>query len=152
MLMARRRGPFSDRCPPRSAAAESEALVANVAREFGVVGLGRMGGGLALQALEKGMRVVGFDSRGAPADMVKAGLIGIRKLNEFRQNLSAPRAILVYVPAGPAVDQVLADVAAQLSAGDVLVDGGNSYWGDSIRRHRHFKEKGINLVDLGTSG
>ena len=126
--------------------------MASVAREFGVIGLGRMGGGLAVQAMEKGMRVAGYDPRGAPPDMLKAGLLAARRLEDFRQHLSAPRAVFVYVPAGPAVDQVLNDLAAQLAAGDIIVDGGNSYWGDSIRRHEHLKQKGIQLVDLGTSG
>ncbi len=120
--------------------------------EFGVVGLGRMGGNLALQALEKDMRVVGFTREGAPDEMLGAGLVEIRSLDGFKAQLSPQRGVFVYIPAGPAVDQLLDDLAAQLDAGDILVDCGNSYWGDSIRRHRRLKEQGIHFVDLGTSG
>jgi len=120
--------------------------------EFGVVGLGRMGGDLVLQALEKGMRVVGFTRRGAPDDMLGAGLVEVGSLEEFKARLATPRVVFLYIPAGPPVDQVLDDLAEQLDEGDILVDGGNSYWGDSIRRHRRLKERGIHFVDLGTSG
>ena len=123
-----------------------------VGNEYGVIGLGRMGGNLARQALEKGTRVVGFTRRGAPSDMIEAGLVEVRSFEDLKQQLSPPRAVFVYIPAGPAVDKVLDDLAAQLDAGDVLVDGGNSYWGDSIRRHRRLEEEGIHFVDLGTSG
>ncbi len=121
-------------------------------QEFGVVGLGRMGGNLALQALEKGIRVVGFELKKISEDFRKAGLIGIDRMEGFRKELSSPRAIFIYIPAGPIIDTVLDDLAKQLEPGDLLVDGGNSYWGDSIRRHRRLQEKGIQLVDLGTSG
>ena len=121
-------------------------------QEFGVVGLGRMGGNLALQALEKGIRVVGFELKELSEDFRKAGLIGIDRMEGFRKELSSPRAIFIYIPAGPIIDTVLDDLAKQLEPGDLLVDGGNSYWGDSIRRHRRLQEKGIQLVDLGTSG
>ncbi len=124
----------------------------DVKREYGVVGLGRMGGNLARQALEKGMRVVGYTRHAAPPDMIEAGLIEIRSYGDFRKHLSSPRAVFVYIPAGPEVDQVLDDIAQELEPGDILVDGGNSYWGDSIRRHQRFQEKGIRFVDLGTSG
>ncbi len=120
--------------------------------EFGVVGLGRMGGDLALQALEKGMRVVGSMRKGAPDDMLGAGLVEVGSLEECKARLAPPRVVFLYIPAGPPVDQVLDDLAEQLDEGDILVDGGNSYWGDSIRRHRRLKERGIHFVDLGTSG
>ena len=120
--------------------------------EFGVVGLGRMGGDLALQALEKGMRVVGSTRKGAPDDMLGAGLVEVGSLEEFKARLATPRVVFLYIPAGPPVDQVLDALAEQLDEGDILVDGGNSYWGDSIRRHRRLKERGIHFVDLGTSG
>ncbi|MCA1738457.1 MAG: hypothetical protein LC740_06405 [Actinobacteria bacterium] len=120
--------------------------------EFGAVGLGRMGGDLALQALEKGMHVVGFTRGGAPDGMLGAGLVEINSMEDFKEHLAPPRVVFIYIPAGPPVDQVLDDLAAQLDEGDVLVDGGNSYWGDSIQRYRRLKERDINFVDLGTSG
>jgi 6-phosphogluconate dehydrogenase len=123
-----------------------------VLNEFGVVGLGRMGGGLAMQALEKKMNVAGYELRGASAELRKAGLKEVSGLDGFRAALKSSRAVFVYVPAGPLVDKVINDLAKELEPGDIIVDGGNSYWGDSIRRHRQLKEHGIQLVDLGTSG
>lgn len=120
--------------------------------EFGVVGLGRMGGELSIQAMEKGMRVVGFDIHSVPDPLTKAGMEIANTLEEFRSKLTSPRVIFVYIPAGPAVDSVLNKIAEHLDKGDIIVDGGNSYWGDSIRRHARLQEKGIELVDLGTSG
>lgn len=124
----------------------------DVMREYGIVGLGRMGGNLTRQALEKGIRVVGYTRHAAPPDIIQAGLIEIRTFADFRKHLRAPRAIFVYIPAGPEVDQTLDALAEALEEGDILVDGGNSYWGDSIRRHQRLQGKGIHLVDLGTSG
>ncbi len=123
-----------------------------VAKEFGIVGLGRIGGNIALHGLEKGMRVVGQDVQDPPRELTDAGLVAIRNVEEFRTQLAPPRAIIIYVPAGPIVDSVLDGLALQLDGGDVIVDGGNSYWGDSIRRHDRLAELGIHFVDLGTSG
>src|SRR2546429_2333690 len=111
-----------------------------------------MGGTLPRQAMETGMHVVGYTRHAASPDMVEAGLIEIRSFADFRKHLSAPRAIFVYIPAGPEVDQTLDAIAEELEEGDILVDGGNSYWGDSIRRHQKLQGKGVHLVDLGTSG
>lgn len=124
----------------------------NTKMEFGIVGLGQIGGGLAQQALAKDMRVVGFDTRGAGHELKQDGLHEITNAVEFRNQLAKPRIIFLYVPAGPIVDEVLDELAAHLEAGDVIVDGGNSYWGDSIRRHARLDEAEIGFVDLGTSG
>jgi 6-phosphogluconate dehydrogenase len=120
--------------------------------EFGVIGLGRIGGGLAHQALEKGLRVVGASRSGAPGELLEAGLVEVKDFGGFRGKLAAPRAVCLYVPAGPAVDKILGDLGEALEAGDVIVDGGNSYWGDSIRRHARLREKNLHFVDVGTSG
>jgi len=111
-----------------------------------------MGGNLALQALEKRIRVVGFTRGGVPPALLKAGLIEARSLADFKKRLASPRPVFLYIPAGPAVDQVLNKLATYLEQSDILVDGGNSYWGDSIRRHQRLQAKGIHFVDLGTSG
>ena len=124
----------------------------DVKREFGVVGLGRMGANLALQALDKGMRVVGFDVKRVPAELIRGGLVEVNILDGFREKLSPSRAVFIYIPAGPIVDRVIDDLVPHLDRGDIIVDIGNSYWGDSIRRHRRLSEKGIHFVDLGTSG
>jgi 6-phosphogluconate dehydrogenase len=126
--------------------------MATVKREFGVVGLGRMGGGLALQARDKGMRVVGFDAAGLRSELAEAGIVAATTLDELAQKLERPRAVFLYVPAGPLIDDLIEQLAPRLERGDVIVDGGNSYWGDSVRRHRALAAKGIELVDLGTSG
>lgn len=120
--------------------------------QFGVVGLGKMGANLSLQALEKGMRVVGNDLHGAPDELKQAGLVEVEELAGFREELSKPRVVLVYVPAGPVVDKVLDGLADVLEADDILVDSGNSYWGDSLRRYRRYRERGLQFIDLGTSG
>ena len=120
--------------------------------QFGVIGLGRIGGNLALQALEKGFGVAGFARKGAPEYLTRAGLVASPALESFRQILSPPRVVFVYVPAGPAVDAVLHELGLHLEAGDIVVDGGNSYWGDSIRRHRRLAATNIHFIDVGTSG
>jgi len=106
--------------------------MAKVKREYGVVGLGRMGDNLSLQAMEKGIKVAGFVQKKARPELLQAGLVEIKSYDGFRMNLSSPRVIFVYIPAGPEVDRVLDDIASILEKGDILVDGGNSYWGDSI--------------------
>ena len=121
-------------------------------KAFGLVGLGKMGANLALQALEKGLQVVGFDLRGASEELKGAGLAEVSGLAGLRERLAAPRIVLVYVPAGPAVDSVLDELCGALEPGDLLVDGGNSYWGDSMRRQARLRERGFRFVDLGTSG
>ena len=126
--------------------------MATYPREFGVIGLGRMGGNLARQALGKGMRVVGLTLEGAPADLLRAGLVEIHAQADFRARLAPPRAVFLYIPAGPVVDVVLDELAQHLEPGDIIADGGNSYWGDSIRRHQRLRQHGLHLVDLGTSG
>ena len=120
--------------------------------EFGVIGLGRMGGGLAYQALNKGMRVVGRDVAPATQELKDLGLIETTSLKDLVSKLATPRIIFMYIHAGPPIDTMLENLAAVLSPGDVIVDGGNSYWGDSIRRQKWLHEKGFHLIDLGTSG
>lgn len=119
---------------------------------LGIVGLGRMGGGLARQALEKGMRIVGHTIGGASADLRKAGLVECAGLADFHHLLEAPRCILLYVPAGTAVDAILDEIGEFLGPSDVVADGGNSYWGDSVRRHRRMRDRERRFVDVGTSG
>ena len=118
--------------------------------EFGVVGLGRMGGGLAIQAIAKGYRVAGWTPRGPSEELKRAGLIDGETPAGLVAALKRPRILLVYVPAGSAVDKVLDDLP--LDRGDIVVDGGNSYWGDSLRRHQRLADRGIHFIDAGTSG
>jgi 6-phosphogluconate dehydrogenase len=120
--------------------------------ELGIVGLGRMGANLALQAVEKGLRVVGFDRKGPSNELREAGVIAAGSLPELARALTAPRKILLYIPAGLAVDQLIDTLVPSLERDDILVDGGNSYWGDSIARFGRLRSAGIHFVDLGTSG
>ncbi len=124
----------------------------NELKEFGVVGLGRMGGNISKRALELNMRVVGYTVEGAPNALIQDGLIEIDTIEKFKKELTPPRAIFIYIPAGPDIDLMLDNLSSCLSPGDILVDGGNSYWGDSIRRQKKLQKQGIHLVDLGTSG
>lgn len=121
-------------------------------REIGIVGLGRMGAGLALHAAERGYRVAGHDIGGVSAELREAGVVELGELDDIRRELSPPRAVLLYVPAGPVVDELLGRLGGVLEPGDLIVDGGNSYWGDSIRRHARLRDGGIRFCDLGTSG
>ena len=122
-------------------------------KTIGVVGLGGMGGNLARQALDKGYGVVGFQRSGAPADLREQGMAAAEDMRSLASQLEKPRKVLLYVPAGPSVDRVVADLVPHLEAGDIIVDGGNSYWGDSAARAKKLKEEhGLHLLDVGTSG
>jgi len=120
--------------------------------EFSIVGLGKIGGALARQALENGYRIVGLAKHGVPAELTSAGLVAAGSLSDLGHSLRKPRIVLLYVPAGPVVDEILDELEIVLSEGDVIVDGGNSYWGDSIRRYQRLKERGLRFIDVGTSG
>ncbi len=85
-----------------------------IKKEWGLIGLGKMGGNLALQALEKGMKVTGYDLKKAPEELLKAGFTQIQHLEDFKQKLSRPRAVLLYIPAGPAVDGLIESLAGKL--------------------------------------
>jgi 6-phosphogluconate dehydrogenase len=119
---------------------------------FGIVGLGKMGGNLARQALAKKLAVAGFSQSEPAPDLTLAGLVAAKTLADLAAALQHPRIILLYIPAGPAVDKTLDELSGILDAGDIVADGGNSYWGDSIRRHARLRRRGIHFVDLGTSG
>ena len=118
---------------------------------IGIIGLGKMGAGLAQQAAEKGFPVVGLDLRPRP-DLETANLTVVTDMAALVAALPAPRRIFLYIPAGPAVDGLIDQLTPHLQAGDTVVDGGNSYWGDSIRRAARLQEKGLYFVDCGTSG
>lgn len=121
-------------------------------QEIGIVGLGKMGGNIARQALRAGFRVAGQTKGDIPRDLVEAGLQTIENAEGFRAALSPPRLVFLWVPAGPIVDQMLDTLAKALEPGDIIIDGGNSYWGDSIDRHARLGARGLHFVDLGTSG
>jgi 6-phosphogluconate dehydrogenase len=121
--------------------------------ELGLVGLGRMGANMARRLMRDGHRVVAYDVN---ADAVEAladeGAEGAGSLEELADKLSGPRAVWVMVPAGEIAGRTIADLGAVLEAGDAIVDGGNSYYRDDIRRAEELRERGVDLVDCGTSG
>jgi 6-phosphogluconate dehydrogenase len=120
--------------------------------EFGIIGLGNIGGNLARQALGKGLRVVGHERHEPDPALVDAGLEAAASVEALCAKLAPPRRVFLYVPAGAVVDELLAELTQHLQKGDVVADGGNSYWGDSGRRHDRLKKHGLHFVDLGTSG
>lgn len=120
--------------------------------EFGVIGLGRMGGGLAHKGLNEGLKVVGQDISAPSQKLLDAGLIFTKDYIGFVQHLKAPRIILVYIPSGSMIDTVMENLLKVLETGDIVIDGGNSYWGDSIRRHKKYLKSGVHFLDIGTSG
>lgn len=110
-----------------------------------------MGANLMRQALERGYRVAGY-TKGEPPESPGEGFHLVGVFSALRDALAIPRKIFLYVPAGVAVDELVDALAQQLDAGDIILDGGNSYWGDSIRRAQRLAAYGIHLLDLGTSG
>jgi len=119
--------------------------------ELGIIGLGKMGGNLALQCIDRGIRVVG-KARGPKPQLTEKGVKVVKDYNEFVGSLKPPRVIFLSLPAGPTIDKVLKELVPQLNKGDVVMDGGNSYYKDSIRREAELSKLGIYFVDCGTSG
>jgi 6-phosphogluconate dehydrogenase len=120
--------------------------------QLGMIGLGRMGANMVRRLLKGGHECVVFDmSPKAVAELVKEKAVGTGSLAEFTKTLSKPRAVWLMVPAG-VVDKTIADLAPHLEPGDILIDGGNSYYIDDIRRATELAPKSIHYVDVGTSG
>jgi len=117
-----------------------------------MIGLGRMGASMVLRLQKAGHHCVVFDtSADAVAASAKQGATGASSLADFVQKLATPRAIWLMVPAG-VVDPTLEKLVPLLASGDILIDGGNSYYHDDIHRAQELKEKGIHYVDVGTGG
>jgi 6-phosphogluconate dehydrogenase len=121
--------------------------------QLGMIGLGRMGANMVRRLMRGGHECVVFDLN---ADSVKAlvseGATGAESLDDFVAKLHAPRAVWIMVPAGNPTEQTVLNLAAKLTAGDVIIDGGNAYFKDDVRRSKMLAEKNINYVDVGTSG
>jgi 6-phosphogluconate dehydrogenase len=121
--------------------------------QLGMVGLGRMGANLVRRLMRDGHECVVYDvNPEAIARLVGEGAVGADSLADMAAKLEAPRAVWVMVPAGKITEQTVTDVAAALEKGDVVIDGGNSYYRDDIRRAATLGEKGIDHIDCGTSG
>jgi len=121
--------------------------------ELGMIGLGRMGANMAERLVRGGHRVISYDrSAEAIQRVVDKGGIGARSLADFVKQLASPRAIWLMVPSGDPVDQTIEQLLPSLTNGDILIDGGNSNYKDSIRRADKLKAQGMHFVDAGTSG
>ena len=120
--------------------------------QLGMIGLGRMGSNMVRRLLEGGHECVVYDkSAEAVAESAREGAVGAGSTAELLERLAKPRAVWLMVPAG-AVDKAIADLLPHLECGDILIDGGNSYYVDDIRRAKALAEKGIHYLDIGTSG
>jgi 6-phosphogluconate dehydrogenase len=120
--------------------------------QLGMVGLGRMGANMVRRLIKGGQQCVVFDlSPKAVGELVEEKATGAASLPDLVNALKKPRAVWLMVPAA-AVDRTISDLAPSLEAGDILIDGGNSYYVDDIRRAKELQPKGIHYVDVGTSG
>ena len=120
--------------------------------QLGMIGLGRMGANMVRRLIKGGHECIVYDrSSDAVQNLAKENAIGATSLVEFVKKLSKPRAVWLMVPAG-VVDSSISDLLPLLESGDILIDGGNSYYVDDIRRARELATKGIHYVDVGTSG
>jgi 6-phosphogluconate dehydrogenase len=120
--------------------------------QLGMIGLGRMGASMARRLAAKGHECIVHDAQpAAVAELTRDGMAGASSLEELASKLARPRTLWVMVPAA-IVDQVLEELATHLEPGDIVIDGGNSYYRDDIRRAKKLAEAGLHYLDVGTSG
>jgi 6-phosphogluconate dehydrogenase len=120
--------------------------------QLGMIGLGRMGANMVRRLIRKGHNCVVFDkSPQTVSDLAKEGAVGASSLQDLVKKLEKPRAVWLMVPAA-VVDQTIADLLPHFEAGDIFIDGGNSYYVDDIKRAKDLAPKKIHYVDVGTSG
>ncbi len=121
--------------------------------QFGMVGLGKMGANMVRRLMRGGHDCVVFDLSPENVKQLEGeGASGAKSLEDFAVKLSKPRAAWVMVPAGDPTDQTVMALAELFEPGDIIIDGGNSYFKDDLRRERQLAQKGIHYVDVGTSG
>src|SRR5579883_311382 len=121
--------------------------------QIGVVGLGRMGGNISRRLIQNGHEAVVYDrDPNAVAAVAHDGAMPADDLTKLLDKLRPPRAVWVMLPAGKVTEEVIVDLAKRLAAGDIVIDGGNTFWRDDIRRAKMLKSRGIHHVDVGTSG
>jgi 6-phosphogluconate dehydrogenase len=120
---------------------------------IGIVGLGRMGANIARRLMREGHRCSVYDRSPEPGRQLKSeGAEAVERLAALVKALQTPRTIWLMLPAGEATEAAIGELAGLLKEGDVLIDGGNTFWKDDIRRAGELKAKGIHLLDVGTSG
>jgi 6-phosphogluconate dehydrogenase len=121
--------------------------------QLGMIGLGRMGANIVRRLIRKGHSCVVYDVKAdAVAALVAAGATGASSLDDFVAKLEVPRRAWIMVPAGEITESTVNELGSRLSGGDTIIDGGNSYYRDDIRRAAELAERGIRSVDCGTSG
>jgi 6-phosphogluconate dehydrogenase len=121
--------------------------------QIGIIGLGRMGANMARRLMRGGHSVVVYDlNQESVAKMVKEGAGGAANFVELAKKLEKPRAIWLMVPAGPATEGTIEQLKQVLEAEDVIIDGGNSFYKDDVRRSQSLQRQGIHYLDVGTSG
>ena len=121
--------------------------------QLGMIGLGRMGGNMVRRLMRDGHQCVVFDlSPENVKHLSDEGAAGASSMEEFVSKLTAPRAAWVMVPSGDATEQTVLKLASLMQPGDTIIDGGNSYYKDDVRRSKILAEKGIVYCDVGTSG
>ena len=121
--------------------------------QLGLIGLGKMGGNMAERLRLNGHQVVGFDFNAeAVAKLTASGNVGVNSLEDLAKNLKGRKAIWMMVPQGKPVDDTIAKLEPLLNPGDILIDGGNSYYKETMRRYKEVTAKGFQYVDVGTSG
>jgi 6-phosphogluconate dehydrogenase len=122
-------------------------------RQLGMVGLGRMGANLVRRLMRDGHQCVVYNRTRAPIEQLASeGATPAWSVDEFVSTLTKPRSAWVMVPAGDITGQVIEELAKRMEPGDIIIDGGNSYYRDDIERSKRLAERGIRLVDCGTSG
>ncbi len=120
---------------------------------IGIIGLGRMGGNIARRLMRGGHKCVVLDrNQDAVRDIEGAGAVAAKDSGDLLSRLTGPRAVWLMLPAGEITEKVVAEAAAEMREGDILIDGGNSFYKDDIRRAKTLREKAIHYVDVGTSG
>lgn len=122
-------------------------------KKIGLIGLGKIGQNMALHLLEKKYKVVVYNRSPEPIkQLANQGAIQSFSLKELAEKLPNQKIIILMVTAGKPVDEIVVNLISYLSRGDIVIDGGNSYYEDSIIRHSILKKKGIHFLDMGTSG
>jgi len=121
--------------------------------QLGIIGLGRMGGNISRRLMRAGHQTIVYDrSTAATEALAKDGATGVGGLADMVKQLSTPRAVWVMLPAGEITEATVTELAGMMDKGDIIIDGGNSYYKDDIRRAAALREKGLVYIDVGTSG
>jgi 6-phosphogluconate dehydrogenase len=121
--------------------------------QIGVIGLGRMGGNITRRLIQNGHEAVVYDhDASAIATLRQDGAMGVAGIDKLVKQLEPPRAVWLMLPAGKITEGTIGQLAELLAPGDIIIDGGNTFWKDDVRRAKKLKERAIHYVDVGTSG